>query len=129
MGRYRFSPGVRRLLDTAIASVEQLEILLMLRVEPKTWRTLDDLAAELRGSRSSVERRIDALVHAGFVERRGGQVRYGVDASLDGAVAELLLEYDLRRARVIEYIYSRPANAMRSFADAFRLSEGTDDDR
>lgn len=101
----------------------------MLRAEPKTWRTLDDLTAELRGSRSSVERRIDALARAGIVEQCDDRVRYRVQASLDGAVAELLLEYDLRRSRVIEYIYSRPANAMRSFADAFRLSEGTDDDR
>lgn len=101
----------------------------MLRAEPQMWRTLEHVTAELRGSRSSVERRIDALVQAHIVERRGREVRYCASAERDAIVAELLLEYDQRRARVIEYIYSRPANAMRSFADAFRLSEGSEDDR
>lgn len=37
------------------------------------------------------------------------------------AVDELALVYERLRVRVIEYIYSRPSDSVRSFAHAFRI--------
>ncbi|HLU76748.1 MAG TPA: hypothetical protein VKZ48_02455 [Burkholderiales bacterium] len=51
-----------------------------------------------------------------------GVYRYAPkESQMDAAVQDLAIVYEQLRVRVIEYIYSRPSDSVRSFAHAFRI--------
>ncbi|QRK11939.1 hypothetical protein JQX13_18910 [Archangium violaceum] len=123
---------VRRLIAENIDSVEQLEILLLLFQHPgRTW-TAESVARELRVSSISAGERLEDLTYDGLVVRvegSEGEYRYGPETpSLDEAVRGLAAAYSERRVTVINLIFSKPVDKIRTFADAFRLRKKGDDD-
>ncbi|HET9029280.1 MAG TPA: hypothetical protein VFN49_03815 [Candidatus Aquilonibacter sp.] len=122
-----FSVTLRALINRAIDSVEHVEVLLLLKRDPEHSWTPAHVAEELRRSSSSVERRLRDLVRARLVSETNGTYAYD-PGSHAKAVDELEYEYEHRRVRLIEAIFSRSIDSARSFADAFRLW-GEDDDR
>jgi predicted ArsR family transcriptional regulator len=122
-----YSQALRTLLSRSIVSVEQVEVLLLLRgAQEKGW-TPEAISTELRSSVNSVRRRLDDLLRSKLVERNeSGEFFYSA-AAAEPAVGELAHEYQTRRVRLIEAIFARPVDAARSFADAFRLWEDDDD--
>jgi hypothetical protein len=70
-------------------------------------------------------RQIDAFCRAGLAtgndeQPRGYRFR-PVTPHLEHAAAAVAQDYLLHRVSVIEFIYSRPSQTLRVFADAFRL--------
>jgi hypothetical protein len=59
--------GVRRLIHEHIDSVEQMEVLLLLRREPTPW-TPEAVARELRIETGSALKRLEDLERRGFLE-------------------------------------------------------------
>lgn len=111
---------VRRLIDAHIHSVEQLEVLLLVRRDPARAWTADEVSRELVTQEESVRARLEDLTARGFVRREGVSYAY-VPSRLDGAVDELAQCYATRRVSIISLIFSKPSDAIRTFADAFRL--------
>ncbi|HEX8824780.1 MAG TPA: hypothetical protein VF794_32975 [Archangium sp.] len=116
---------VRRLIGDHIESVEQLEILLLLyQHRGRVW-TAETVARELRIAPISAGERMDDLVHSAIVARGQGspvEYRYAPESQkLDVAVAGLATAYSERRVTVINFIFSKPVDKIRTFADAFRL--------
>lgn len=121
-----FSAALRRFLSRCISSVEQVEILLLLRrTGTRAW-TIDEISGELRSSATSVRSRLAQLARSGLIERVDDRYAY-VAGPHDAVVEELFYEYETRRVRLIEAIFSQPLDSARSFADAFRLREDDDD--
>jgi predicted transcriptional regulator len=121
--------GVRRLIAEHIHSVEQLEVLLLLRrTEGRSW-TVDEVSNELVTQRDSVAERLEDLARRGFLARSGDpSPRYAYesgDEARDRDVDELADSYARRRVSVISLIFSKPSDTIRSFADAFRLRSDT----
>lgn len=120
--------AVRDLLQRAVRSVEQLEILLLLQRRPDEWWNAARVADELRTSAASAARRLEELAGHGFFDVRVGEAmnfRYAPpSAELAEAVALLAATYRERRVRVISFLYSRPADRLTDFVDAFRLRRG-----
>ncbi|WNG32920.1 hypothetical protein F0U61_04295 [Archangium violaceum] len=122
---------VRRLIAENIDSVEQLEILLLLFQHPqRTWNA-ESVARELRVSALSAGERLEDLNYDGLVARvdgSAGEYRYGPETpALDEAVRGLATAYAERRVTVINLIFSKPVDKIRTFADAFRLRKKGDD--
>jgi hypothetical protein len=124
--------NVQNLISDVIDSVGTLEMLLLLYRRPEREWFCDDVAGEMRVERDWVQSQLLTLVRAGLFCESGRQTRsyryYPASMELNAAVAELARTYATRSPTVISFIHSRPAAALRRFADAFRSRgrEGND---
>lgn len=127
--RKEFSAAFREFVRQNVASVEQVDVLLLLQSDPARCRTIPELSAALSSSHTSIARRLAILCARGLVKRDdSGQFQYVSDVAHDALVGELRREYALRPTSVIGLIYSKRTSALESFSDAFLLG-GDDRDR
>lgn len=114
----------RRLLASRITSVEQLEILLLMRREPSRAWTPAAIAEELRTSETSAVKRLSDLKREELVEpvpNSPEAFRYAPRGEwLRCAVDSLAALYAESPYRVIDLIFSKPIDDLRVYADAFR---------
>lgn len=112
---------VQDFLHLHIDSVEKLEVLLLLRAEPSRSWTGRTVADALRIAEESARGRLTDLCARGLLScGTEDGYRYGPRSAQDGlAVDELAGEYARRRVSVISFIFSKPSEGVRSFADAF----------
>lgn len=112
---------VRKLIDQSIRSVGQLETLLFLfeRAE-REWSAIE-LSRELRTNEAYAQHQLQEL--GPFVEKVDDRFRFNA-AAVDGGIIQKLVDlYRERRHAIINYIYAKPPDALRSFADAFRIKK------
>lgn len=123
--------AVRRLIADHIDSVEQLEILLLLQQHPERSWTAESVARELRISPLSAGDRLKDMARSAILSRLQGseaEYRYAPESpQMAEAVAGLATAYSERRVTVINLIFSKPVDKIRTFADAFRLRRDDDD--
>jgi len=121
------SPGTKQLLEGHIDSVIQMEMLLMLKVQPDTPLSAAHIAQQLYVSEAVAGERLAALERSGLLQAEvdaDGRSCYRyrpANPAMDAQVEDLARDYAQRRVRVIEWLYSRPSSSVRSFAGAFRL--------
>ena len=107
-----------------IDSLEELEVLLLLRSDPSKRWSVTDVNERIRSSSSSVGNRLQKLLGSGFVnsEDNGDTYRYSPrNESMDASVKQLAEVYRERRMKVIEAIFSKPLREIQSFSDAFKI--------
>ena len=127
-------PGISQEILTFIAehidSVVQLEVLLLLHNAPQKDWSADEVARELRIETHGAAAQLTELCARGLLacpDESSGAYRYHPKtAELDQSVKRLALAYDERRVSVINAIYSKPVDKLKSFADAFRLRKDPD---
>ena len=111
----------------AITSIEQINILILLRERPDRKWTAATLSAELRSTESAIQRRLDDLYAAGVLQPPAHAhtgIGYSPTAPAVGEMLDRLIElYRNKPTRLIELVYSRPAQGVLAFADAFRLTK------
>ena len=116
---------VRDFVTRHITSVEELEVLLLLRAVPdKDW-SIDEVRRALSGSSESIRLRMDHLVRHRLVHSNsaGETFRYSVGEAGDATIDEVANAYAKRRVAVIGLIFSGPSDSVRSFSDAFRFRD------
>ncbi len=120
-----FPDDVRRFLDRAIESVDQLEILRLLGEEPGREWSAGELAAAVQTSTAATVGHLTALHGRGLLhaEARGPDTfsRHGPAADRAEILGRLLQAYRERPVSMIKYVYARANDPLRTFADAFRL--------
>jgi hypothetical protein len=127
--RREFSAAFRAFVRENIASVEQVDVLLLLQSDPHRLWTVAELRASLSSSHTSIVRRLSILCRRRLAERDDeGRFHYVSSDVNDVLVNELRREYTLRPTSVIRLIYSNRTAALESFSDAFLLS-GDERDR
>lgn len=111
------------MLQTTIASVWGLELLLLLRREPTRRWASDELVSELRSSRLIVDSSLDRLERGGLVDRdEAGTVSFSpANVQLEGLIEAIEGEYRLRPDYVRRSIVAGADNKLNSFANAFIL--------
>jgi hypothetical protein len=116
---------VRQFLAEYIRSIEQLEILLLLRESPERQWTPAAIYQRVRSSERSVTGTLEALCKQNLVRQSdepapGYQFSPPTDQLKDtiATVARLYLE---RRVKIVEAIYSERVSEVDQFAKAFRL--------
>ncbi|NOJ92925.1 hypothetical protein D7W82_34030 [Corallococcus sp. CA049B] len=126
------SSRVQRFLTTHIDSIEKLEVLLLLRARTERAWNAPAVALELRITEASAARRMAELKTGGLLLQDGeaqDAYRFSPGRSEDvQATAELAAAYSARRVSVISFIFSRPMDRVRGFADAFVLKQDRDKD-
>ena len=110
----------------------ELEALLIVSGGPEhEWRA-PDLSQALYIAPAAAREQLARLQGYGFLRQVGAPdaepaYRYEPgDSKIIATVAELAVEYAQRRVRVIELIYSRPSDSVRSFAHAFKFKRDSD---
>jgi hypothetical protein len=121
---------VVRLIATHIRTLEQLEILLLLAGRPQQIWSVDAVYNVIRSSRSSVAERLEELRVQGllaFATLEKKEFRFQPQSPEIGAAVELLAQsYKERRVKIVEMIYSPPAEPLKGFADAFKFKKDKD---
>jgi hypothetical protein len=116
-------PRVQRFITTHIDSLEKLEVLLMLRARADREWTASAVSLELRITELSATARLTDLAARGLLLSSGTNppsYRYSPSDPEDvQAVTELAAVYGAKRVSVITFIFSRPLDKVRGFADAF----------
>jgi hypothetical protein len=123
-------PRVQRFIATHIDSIEKLEVLLLLRTHADREWTARDVSLELRIAETSASARLADLAARRLVTERGNPVAYRfgpASAEDEQDVTDLQATYATRRVSVISFIFSKPLDKVRGFADAFRLKRDKDD--
>ena len=111
----RLPADVAAFIRDHITSIEQLEVLLLLRSESgRTW-TAADLSGRLKTAPASIAERLESLARGGLATRDGEGFRF--EPGRAAAVAALAACYASRRVAVIEAIFS----GERSGAAAIRV--------
>ena len=119
---------VRQFIFDRIDSVEQLEVLLLLRRDDEREWHADAVSRELRTNLSSVGKRLEHLAVLGLIRLVSAiepkTYRYDPQTPELARLVDLVDEaYRVRRHLVFELIFS-PAKRARGFADAFRVNKG-----
>lgn len=123
-------PRVQRFITTYIDSLEKMEVLLLLRAHPGREWTASSVSLELRITEPSAAARLMDLTAHRLLVSDGAAVpvyRFSPASSEDAqAVTELAAVYGARRVTVISFIFSRPLDKVRGFAEAFVLKKDKD---
>jgi len=122
------SNELRQFIREHIASVAQLEALLLLRSTRAEW-TAAAIARELRIDHAAAAEQLRELSDRGLAERIDVPERFRYAPSqpeIDALVAQLESTYEDRRVTIIGIIYSGPAPRVQKFADAFRIRKHSD---
>lgn len=115
---------IRECVDT----LGTLEILLLLQSSGGRARTVQQISDEIRSSPLAVECSLDVLIVRGLVSQTAdGYLFRPRTGDLESKTQRLAALYHERRAAVITIIFSRRGDAVRSFAEAFRIKKGPSD--
>jgi len=115
------SDDLFRFIGSSFRSVWSLELLLLLKGDPRTW-SRDELITALRASELVVNKAIEELLAAGLISIEGDQAVYQpASADVRKAVDEVQKLYAARPDAVRRAIVSSASSGATAFADAFRL--------
>lgn len=107
----------------SIDSVEQLEVLLLLRQNRSKKWTADQVNEIVRSSERSITNHLEKFGSLGLISNEAGTdlFFYSADPEQDQLLEKVAAFYRDRRAAVIEYIYSKPIREIQSFSAAFKF--------
>ena len=113
---------VARFIRSSFRSVWSLELLLLLKREPRTWPR-DEIVAALRASDLIVAQGLDALTAAGLVVvDEAGNAAYRPSSPVTAALVEEAESLYARSPDAVRrLIVGAFADPLTDFADAFRL--------
>jgi hypothetical protein len=119
---------VRWLVQESLPAMEHVEVLLLLARREGTAMTVREILDSVTINAALLPPVLARLVEGGLAVRQPGEspssTRYSyvpVGLRERGAVQSLIRTYDTRPVSLIRYIYERPSDSAKLFADAFRL--------
>ena len=122
-----FPESLRSLIQEAFPSVEAVELLLKLALDPGRAYALKDLVEALRPTaitEAAAQRYLAQFQSRGLVAAAPEGYRYSPDSpELDSAVRALIKVYNERPVTLVRIIYAPKDEKIRSFADAFRIKK------
>jgi len=122
---------VQQFLIKYIHSVDQLEILLLLKNEPQKEWAAEEVARALFTQAEAADARLAELAtYQLLLEKKIGNqttYHYAARGDLDRAVQDLAEAYPKYRVTIINLIFSKPIDKIRTFADAFRIKKEDDE--
>jgi hypothetical protein len=111
-----------------IDRLETLDVLLLLQSTPTRAWTVRQVSDELRSAPQAVESTLQGLLGRGLLAKDGEAFVFRPSsAELEEITSRLAACYREKRTAVITAIFSKPNEAVRSFAEAFRLKKGRSD--
>ena len=130
MAEFNLGPEVRRLVASHLASMDHVEVLLLLHKRDPEALSIDDIVRESGRPVELIANALNDLSTGGLASSTPGAAgvesfRYDPQSeSLRSVVNDLAAMYNERPVTLIRAIYDRPAQPVLSFADAFRVRGG-----
>ncbi len=125
MSQASIPEDVRAFLAQNIDSAELLETLLLMHSGGGREWTPEEVARSIYTVPAGATRRLEQLVHMRLVSSNGASepaYRFApASSALQAQVDALAAAYRVNRVGVINLIYSRPPDPVRSFSEAFKL--------
>ncbi len=114
---------VRTMIQRHLATMDHVELLMVLRGRRDESFPAAELAAQIRKPEQLVQLCLGALAEAGLVaELSDGTYRYAArEQTLDATAEAVVRLYDERPVTLVRLLYERPPTAVNTFADAFKL--------
>lgn len=118
---------IENFIATCINSVEQFEILLLLKQHGEL--EAETINRELRTSVTSVVKRLDDLARKNLIspreDKETNRIYYKYDPSpkYGDVIDRLAAIYPTHRVAIINLIFSKPQDILKDFSEAFRLRE------
>lgn len=110
-----------------VESIEQLEVLLLLREHRDRVWTARQVNDVIRSSDQSITHHLNKWTNSGLLSLKdrtsGTYVYLPSSRELDSTVGKLAEFYRDRRVTVIEYIYSKSLRKIHMFSDAFKIKK------
>lgn len=124
MATSRLPIDVKELLTSHIDSVGQLEVLLaFFNNKDRAWTPLS-LSQELRSHETITRQQMAKLSDAGFIKlNSANEYVYSPTETLNARVELLSRMYREMSVAVIAFIYEKPTDKLKGFADAFKLKK------
>lgn len=120
------SPALQSLLQQRLPSIEQIQIVLLLRGDQSRSWPATEVASELKMAQESTSMRLFLLASSGLLLfEPSGVPRYrytAADGEVEALLGELAELYDSDRAAVAALV-DAPADPLRSFSDAFKFKK------
>lgn len=113
--------ALRSLILHHMPSMDHVAVLLAMRAEPDAVHQPVDLAHRTRLDRVVIDKVVRDLVASLLVQRDGAGFRYTPPPELLPTIEELAHMYRTKPVTLVRVLYDRPARAVTSFADAFRV--------
>lgn len=119
------SENLSQFIRDRLPSLEQIEIVLLLRRDTTRAWTAPEVAGNLATPPESTAMRLFLLASNGVVVFDGssGLPKYRYSAGNEEIMDELQRTYDERREALVALVGGAPADPLRSFADAFKLKK------
>jgi hypothetical protein len=119
-------PQLRAFLHSCIESIDQVELLMLLRGSDR-FRTARDVASESGVSAIAARRNLETLSARGLLEVRVGEetsYRYRPKSEELGRYCDLLAQhYITSRPAVLGFVATESRLSIKRFADAFKLRD------
>ena len=119
-------PQLRAFLHSCIESIDQVELLMMLRGSDR-FRTAREVASESGASPTAARRNLETLAARGLLEVRVGEetaYRYKPKSEELGRYCDLLAQhYITSRPAVLGFVATESRLSLKRFSDAFKLRD------
>lgn len=115
---------IRNFLTDCIETVSQLELLFfILENKSKSW-TADSISKELRTHPSMALKQMEILFAKGILSKENESYSYKPQTKkLEEDIKQLFDLYHERPVAIVTYIYTKPEDKLKGFADAFKFKK------
>lgn len=117
------SEPLQRFVRERLPSLEQIEIVLLLRGDRERAWSAPEVSQNLGTPPESTAMRLFLLASNGVVTFEGGRYRASSDPADEPLFQELVEAYAQNRVALTALVGGQPADPLRSFADAFKLKK------
>jgi hypothetical protein len=121
----QITPEIQRLVAEHIDAADQLDILLLLHSAPDRAWTAREVSESVFTVPTAATMRLEQLVQAGFLASTGGAdpsyTYRPATPGLGDQVDALAAVYRANRVGVIQLVFQKAADPLKSFSNAFRL--------
>ena len=113
--------ALRSLILHHMATMDHVAVLVALRASPQLAQSVGTMVSQTRLAATVVEPVLRDLVSSDLIRQEGDTYRYAPPEELKDALDELAEMYRTKPVTLVRALYDRPARAVTSFADAFRV--------
>jgi hypothetical protein len=115
---------IRNFLTDCIETVSQLELLFFILENKSSSWTADLISKELRTHPSMAAKQMEILFTKGILSKEEDKFSYGPQTTkLEENINQLYDLYHERPVAIVTYIFTKPEDKLKGFADAFKFKK------
>ena len=115
---------IRNFLTDSIETVSQLELLFLIFENKNSTWTAETISKQLRTHPSMAFKQMEILTHKGILFKENDHYSYRPQTQkLEENITQLFALYHERPVAIVTFIYTKPEDKLKGFADAFKFKK------